>query len=67
MRGWFIIFDEFAEIRQSMLNFAVKAQADVARPIPPWMQELHQIPRRMKRPFPANKPFNPPVFRRARY
>lgn len=68
MRGWaFIIFDEFAEFRQSMRDFSVKVQEEMATPIPCWVRELHQTPRRMKRPFPTNKPFKPRAHRRARY
>jgi hypothetical protein len=67
MRGWFIIFDELHEYRERTREFAAKVQAEMARPIPCWIQELRETPRRMKRPFPSNKPAKPPAHRRACY
>lgn len=37
------------------------------KPIEPWLAEARQTPRRMKRPFPANKPHKPAAHRRPRY
>lgn len=35
--------------------------------VPTWQSELRETPRRMKLPFPANKPFKPHAHRRACY
>lgn len=63
----FVILDELAEIRQSLRDFAVKVQEEVAKPLPCWERELLETPRRMKRPLPANKPFKPSAHRRGCY
>lgn len=62
-----IILDELTGFREGLRKFAVKTQEEMATPIPCWVRELNQTPRRMKRPFPANKPSKPPAHRCACY
>lgn len=55
--AWLIV-DEFAMFEPPVLPI---------RPIEPWLAEARRIPRRMKRPFPVNKPHKPAAHRRPRY
>lgn len=54
------------------LDWSSSRRADVVISLPPptiepWLAEARRIPRRMKRPFPADNPHKPRAHRRACY